>query len=105
MKTKHLSRFLPYVSAEDAGLPVADALRLMADRAADDKPPVARKPVTAERFYQDGVSSARNGNARSPGNESRMPIAGMGRSWQSRAFARGFSDTCYHMGQTVLPGD
>jgi len=57
-----------------------------------------------ETFYQQGAASARAGNTRTPGNEYRMPVFGMGKGWQNKAFARGFSDTCYAMGREVLPG-
>lgn len=53
-------------------------------------------------FYLQGQKSARMGNARSPGNEYRMPVFGCGKSWQARAFARGFRDECAVHGRTVI---
>lgn len=53
-------------------------------------------------FYLQGRESARMGNARSPGNEYRMPIFGCGKSWQARAFALGFRDECAAQGRTVM---
>lgn len=53
-------------------------------------------------FYLQGQKSARMGNTRSPGNEYRMPVFGCGKSWQSRAFARGFRDECAALGRTCI---
>lgn len=57
---------------------------------------------TTNDFYMEGVRSARMGNTRSPGNEYRMPVFGMGRSWQAKAFAAGFVFECEMKGRKVL---
>ena len=49
-------------------------------------------------FYLQGQKAANMGNARSPGNEYRMPVFGDGKSWQAKAFARGFADQCEKLG-------
>jgi hypothetical protein len=58
----------------------------------------------AAGFENQGRISARMGNTRSPDNEYRMPVFGMGISWQHRAFARGFRSECLKMGRTVIEG-
>lgn len=63
------------------------------------------KGRTSAVFYAQGECSARSGNTRSPGNEYRMPEFGMGKSWQAKAFARGFRDYCAKIGVTVIDGD
>lgn len=62
------------------------------------------KGRTRDVFYAQGECSARAGNTRTPGNEYRMPQFGMGRSWQAKAFARGFTDECTRRGVAVLSG-
>jgi len=65
-------------------------------------PAIFPKGRTAEVFYKQGQISAAMGNTRSPGNEYRMPSFGMGTSWQSLAFARGFRDKCQELGHKVI---
>lgn len=52
-------------------------------------------------FYAQGQKSAHMGNARSPGNEYRMPVFGEGNSWQARAFADGFIAECEKLGRPL----
>ncbi len=53
-------------------------------------------------FYEQGKRSALAGNTRSPGNEYRMPVFGMGKSWQAKAFADGFRHACASMNRNVI---
>lgn len=57
-----------------------------------------------EDFIKQGEKSARMGNTRTPGNEYRMPVFGMGNGWQHKAFADGFRKQCAVMGREVLSG-
>lgn len=61
--------------------------------------------MTRLDFIEQGKHSARMGNTRSPGNEYRMPVFGMGKGWQHKAFAQGFREQCAKMGKAVLSGE